>query len=190
MTVVFGFSWERAAVPARFFCGLVSFLLLFSPGALAHDHHAPPARIITDQQAGPWTISLWAQQHMETERFFVTVRPPSVTTIPDDLKVEVGIRPADRNSPVTFYPAKSESPDGQYTAEMPFDPGQSWQVRVRLQSSQGVNEIATYIGTAPPGPGQWQLLLYSLPFLSVGGIWFRVYWLRLGIKRRSVLTHS
>jgi hypothetical protein len=180
-----GFPGTRAVHLGQLLCCLVSFLLLCGISALAHDHHAPPARIITDEQVGPWTISVWAQQHMDTGRFFVKVRPSSgttVPTVPDDLKVEIGIQPANQNSPETFYATSREFPDGQYAAEAPFDAEKSWQIRVRLQSSRGVNETTTYIGAAPPGPGQWQLLLYSLPFLSVGGLWLRVYRLRRGLK--------
>lgn len=180
----------RAAHRRQFLCCLVSFLLLCSISALAHDHHAPPTRIITDEQVGPWTITVWAQQHMDTEMFFVKVHPSSGTTVPtvlDDLKVEIGVAPANQNSPEIFYAANRESPD-QYTAEAPFDSEKSWQVRIRLQSSRGVSETTTYIGAASPGFGQWQLLLYSLPFLSVVGLWLRVYWLRRGLKRSLALA--
>ncbi|HEY2364162.1 MAG TPA: hypothetical protein VGK36_23795 [Candidatus Angelobacter sp.] len=156
--------------------------------ALAHDHHAPPARIITDEQVGPWTISVWSQQHMDTGRFFVKVRPSSGTTVLDDLKVEIGVQPADQSSPETFYSANRESPDEQYEAEAPFDSEKSWQIRVRLQSSRGFNETTTYINASPPLSGQWQLLLYSLPFLSVIGLWLRVYQLRRGLKRSLALV--
>lgn len=189
-----GFSRRRAAHLGQFLCCLVSFLLLCSVTALAHDHHAPPTRIITDEQVGPWTITVWAQQHMDTEKFFVKVRPSSgrtagttVPTVLDDLKVEIGVAPANQNSPEIFYAANRESPD-QYTAEAPFDSEKSWQVRIRLQSSRGVSETTTYIGAASPGFGQWQLLLYSLPFLSVVGLWLRVYWLRRGLKRSLALA--
>ncbi len=181
---------RRAAHLRQLLCCLVSFLLLCSVTALAHDHHAPPVRIITDEQVGSWTISVWAQQHMDIERFFVKVRPSSGTTVPtvlDDLKVEIGVQPASQNSPETFYPADRESPD-QYTADASFDSEKSWQVRIRLQSSRGVSETTTYIGAAPPGSGEWQLLLYSLPFLSVGGLWLRLYQLRRGLKRNLVLA--
>jgi len=181
------FSWKRAAHLRQLLCCLVSFLLLCSIRALAHDHHAPPARIITDEQVGPWTISVWAQQHMDTGRFFVKVRPSSGTTVLDDLKVEIGVQPTDQSSTETFYAASREFPDGQYAAEAPFDTEKPWQIRVRLQSSRGVNETTTYIGASPPGSGQWQLLLYSLPFLSVGGLWLRVYQLRRGLKRSLAL---
>ena len=185
-----GFLRKRAARLASLLCSLVSFLLLCSTSAFAQHHYAPPARIITDEQVGPWTISVWAQQHMDTGRFFVKVRPSSGTTIPDDLKVEIGVQPANQNSPETFYPASRETPEGQYAAEAPFDAEKSWQIRVRLQSSRGVNETTTYIGAAPPGFGQWQLLLYSLPFLSVGGLWLRVYRLRRGLKRNVALARE
>jgi len=169
----------------------VSFFLLCSISALAHDHHAPPARIITDEQVGPWTISVWAQQHMDTGRFFVKVRPSSgtaVPTVPDDLKVEIGVQPVNQNLPETFYAASREFQDGQYSAEAQFDTEKPWQIRVRLQSSRGVNETTAYIGASPPGSGQWQLLLYSVPFLSVGGLWLRVYLLRRGLKRSLALV--
>jgi len=186
-----GFSWKPAARPGQLLCCLVSFLLLCSTSALAHDHHAPPARVITDEQVGPWIISVWAQQHMDTGMFFVKVRPSSGTTVPtlpDDLTVEIGVQPASHNSPETFYAASRETPDGQYAAEAPFDGEKSWQIRVRLQSSRGVNETTTYIGAAPPGSGTWQFLLYSFPFLSMGGLWLRVYWLRRGLKRSLALA--
>jgi hypothetical protein len=125
---------------------------------------------------------------MDAGRFFVKVRPSSGTTVPDDLKVEIGVQPANQNVPETFYPASRDSDeDGQYMAEAPFDSEKSWQVRVRLESSRGVNETTTYIGASPPGSGQWQLLLYSLPFLSIGGLWLRVYRLRRGVKRSLAL---
>jgi hypothetical protein len=177
-----GFPRTRAGHLGQLLCCLVSFLLLCSISALAHDHHAPPAPIITDEQVGPWAISVWAQQHMDTGRFFVKVRPSSGTTVPDDLKVEIGVQSASQNSPETFYAASREFPDGQYAAEAPFDTEKSWQIRVRLQSSRGVSETTTYLGASPPGSGQWQLLLYSLPFLSVGGLWLGVYRLRRGLK--------
>ena len=188
-----GFPLTRAAHLGQLLYCLVSFLLLCSISALAHDHHAPPTRIITDEQVGPWTISVWAQQHMDTGKFFVKLRPSSGTTVPtapDDLKIEIGVQPVGQNSPETFYAASRESPDGQYTAEAPFDNEKSWKIRVRLQSSRGVNETTTYIGAAPPGLGQWQLLLYALPFLSVGGLWLRVYQLRRGLKRSLALGRN
>lgn len=184
-----GFPPTRAAHLGQLLCCLMSFLLC-SISALAHDHHAPPARIIADEQVGPWTISVWAQQHMDTGRFFVKVRPSSgttVPTVPDDLKVEIGVQPANQNSPETFYAADRESPDAQYEAEAPFNNEKSWQIRVRLQSSRGLNETTTYINASPPLPGQWQFLLYSLPFLSVGGLWLRVYRLRRGLRRSLAL---
>ena len=108
-----GFPRTRAARLGQLLCCLLSFLLLCSISALAHDH-APPVRIITDEQVGPWTISVWAQQHMDTGKFFVKVRPSSGTTLPNDLKVEVGVQPASQSSPETVYPASHESADGQY----------------------------------------------------------------------------
>ena len=186
-----GLSRTRATNLGHFLCCIVSFLLLCSISVFAHDHHAPPARIITDEQVGPWTISVWVQQHMDAGKFFVKVRPSSgttVPTVPDDLKVEIGVQPANQNSPETFYPASRDSDeDEQYTAEAPFDAEKSWQIRVRLESSRGVNETTTYIGASPPGSGQWQLLLYSLPFLSMGGLWLRVYRLRRGVQRSLAL---
>jgi len=184
------FLRKRAAHLGQFLC-LASFLLLCNMSALAHNHHAPPARIINDEQVGPWTISVWAQRHMDTGRFFIKVRPSSGTTVPtlpDDLKVEIGVQPANQSSSETFYPADRESPDAQYEAEAPFDSEKSWQIRVRLQSSRGVNETTTYINASPPLSGQWQFLLYSLPFLSVGGLWLRVYLLRRGLKRSLALA--
>ena len=185
-----GFSWTRAAHLGQLLCCLVSFLLLCSISALAQHHHAPPVRIITDEHVGPWTISVWAQQHMDIGIFFVKVHPSSGKAgpaVPDDLKVEIGIQPANQSSPETFYPASRDFQDKQYIAEAPFDAEKSWKITVRLQSSRGLNETTTYINASPPLAGQWQFLLYSLPFLSVGALWLRVYLLRRGLKRSLAL---
>jgi|ERR1700739_5005696 len=182
-----GFLRKWAAHLGKHLCCLASFFLLCSVSSLAHDH-APPVRIITDAQVGPWTISAWAQQHMDTGKFFVQVRASSGATVPDDLKVEIGVQPASQSSSEIFYPASHDSADGQYIAEAPFDIQKSWQISVRLESSRGLSETTTYIGAAPPGSGTWQFLLYSFPFLSVGGLWLRVYLLRRGLKRSMALA--
>jgi hypothetical protein len=184
-----GFLRKRAAHLGKHLFCLVGFLLLCSISTLAHDH-SPPVRIITDEHVGPWTISVWAQQHMDTGKFFVQVHPSSGTTVPNDLKVEVGVQPANQSSPETFYPADRESADEQYEAEAPFDIEKPWQIKVRLESSRGVNETTTYIGAAPPGSGTWQFLLYSFPFVSMGGLWLRVYLLRRGLKRSLTLGRN
>lgn len=103
--------------------------------------------------------------------------------LPDDLKVTIGIQPESGRLPEVIYTAERDDMRGQvdYKALTDFDRDEFWRVRLILQSSQGSGEALSRVEATPPGYGRWDLLLYMLPFLAVGLLWF------LGItrKRRS-----
>jgi hypothetical protein len=97
------------------------------------------------------------------------------STLPDDLKIKIGVQPVTARLPEKFYDAARVKSRGQaeYNAVADFDRQELWRVRLVIQSSQGGGEATTQVEVTPPGFGRWDLLLYLLPFLFVAFLWFR-----------------
>ena len=162
---------KRKLWPSSVRGALILLLLLIPATASAHD--GPPFPIIMDQNVGSWTISVWTDPDVGTGTFFVLVNGSSGSSIPDDLKVEVGVQPATGRLAEAVYPAQRENLRGQiqYKALVPLDAEELWRVRVRLQSAQTSGEAIATVEATPPGLGRWDLLIYLLPFLAIGLLW-------------------
>jgi hypothetical protein len=159
-------------LPVFLACVQTSLLaMFFSPCAEAHN--GPPFPIITDQRVGPCIISLWTHPDVGTGLFFVMIDPLPGGTIPKDLKVQIGVKPLSGRLAEVVYPARLEDLRGQveYKTEVQFDQQEFWRVRLILSSSAGGGEALSKVEATPPGFGQWDLLLYLLPFLGVGFLW-------------------
>jgi hypothetical protein len=158
------------------FCGLL--WLAFPRSAQAHN--GPPFPIIENQRVGPCVISLWTHPDVGTGTFYVIVDPAPGGTIPQDLKVEIGIQPESGRLPEVLYNAERDDTRGQvdYKTLAQFDRDEFWRVRLVLESSQGNGQAFSRVEATPTGFGRWDLLFFLSPFLAVGFLWFR------GITRR------
>jgi hypothetical protein len=156
----------------RCLLGCIALAVLCAPYSAAHN--GPPFPIITDQNIGPYTVSLWTHPDLGTGTFFVLVNPPSGAMVPKDLKIQIGVQPANGRLPEAIYSAWLEDLHGQveYKTEAQFDQQENWKVRLTLASSIGGGEVWSQVVPTPPGFGRWDLLLYMLPFLGVGFLWF------------------
>jgi hypothetical protein len=166
---------------------LTTVVLMLVCFARAGAHEGPPYPILVDKSLGPSVASVWADPDVGTGTFFVILEPPPGGTLPEDIKVEVVVRPADGRLAEAVHAAEREDVRGrvQYKAEVPFDAEGAWRVRVRLQSPRGDGEIATDVEVTPPGLGRWDLLLYLLPFAAVGVLWLRAVVARRGRRKGS-----
>jgi hypothetical protein len=146
----------------------------------ADAHNGPPFPIIENRRVGPCVISLWTHPDVGTGYFFVFVEPIPGGTVPKDLKVHIGVQPESGRLPEVVYLADQDESGGQlqYKALVDFDRDEFWCVRLLLESSQGRGEEFSRVEATPVGFGKWDLLLYLLPFLAVGFLWFR------GMSRR------
>ncbi len=146
---------------------------LMSPRALAHN--GPPFPIIENRAVGPVVISVWTNPDVGTGSFFVLVDPPAGGKIPSDLKVDVAVQPLSGRLPEKHYAASRENLRGQveYKTLVPFDAQEMWRVRVTIDSAEGGGEAVANVEVTPPGLGRWDMLLYLLPFLGVGFLWFK-----------------
>ena len=167
------FHNSRGTVWGKFWALVVVLLVASSPlGA----HNGPPFPIISDKRVGPVVVSLWTHPDVGTGLFYVIVEPPPGGAIPPDLKIEIGVRPVTGRLPEVMYPMKLENLRGQvvYRTDAQFDQQELWHVRMIVKSSAGDGEASADVEVTPPGYGRWDLLLFSLPFLGVGFLWFRV----------------
>lgn len=157
---------------AAFFSGLI-ILLIGSAEARAHE--GPPYPIIVDKVVGPCVVSIWGDPDVGIGTFYIILEPPEGGSIPEDIKVELGVQPVSGRLAETFHGAEREGVRGrvQYKAEVPFDSQEFWRVRLILQSSAGGGEVATDVEVTPPGYGRWDLLIYLFPFLAIGWLWLR-----------------
>src|ERR1700732_2189992 len=151
----------------------VACSLLYVP--LARGHNGPPFPIIVDQRVGPCIVSLWTHPDVGVGTFFVMVDAPPGTAIPSDLRIDLGIQPVNGRLTEVIYPTRRENLRGQveYKTEVNFDRRELWRARLILYSSQGGGESTASVEATPPGFGRWDLLLYLLPFLGVGFLWFK-----------------
>jgi tetratricopeptide (TPR) repeat protein len=148
------------------------WLMLATP---ARAHNGPPFPIIENRTVGPCIVALWTHPDVGTGAFYVFVEAAPGGTVPDDLKIEIGVQPVSGRLPETFYKAERINSHGQaqYNAQAEFDRQELWRVRLVLQSSQGGGEATAQVEVTPPGFGRWDLLFYLLPFLLVAFLWLR-----------------
>jgi hypothetical protein len=154
--------------------GLLIVLLLVWPTPVGA-HNGPPFPIIENKKVGPCIVALWTHPDVGTGAFYVFVDPGPGGTIPDDLKIKIGVQPVTGRLPEKFYEAAHVKSRGQveYNAQADFDRQELWRVRLVIESSQGGGEATAEVQVTPPGFGRWDLLLYLLPFLLVAFLWFR-----------------
>ena len=154
-------------------------VLLLALSTPARAHNGPPFPIIENKKVGPCIVALWTHPDVGTGAFYVFLEPAPGGSIPDDLKVKIGVRPVTGRLPEKFYDAERVKSRGQvqYNAQADFDRQELWHVRLVIQSSQGSGEATADVEVTPPGFGRWDLLLYLLPFLAVAFLWI------LGVSR-------
>lgn len=172
----------RRRVTGKF---LVTLSLLGVSCLPAAGHNGPPFPIITDQRIGPCVISLWTHPDLGTGTFWIMVDPPPGGRVPSDLKFQIGVQPVSKRLPEVMYktwPEKSRD-QVQFKGEAQFDQDEMWQVRLILESSAGNAQATAQVEATPAGFGRWDLLLYALPFVGVGLLWFRGIARKLGYKK-------
>jgi hypothetical protein len=154
---------------------MVGSLLFTTSGASAHE--GPPYPIIVDKMIGPCLVSVWADPDVGIGTFFITLEPPAGGTLPDDIAIEVGVRPISGRLPEARYKAVREAfrDRTQFKIEVPFDAQERWLARFFVNSSHGSGEAPVEIEVTPPGYGRWDLLLYLLPFLGIGFLWLKAF---------------
>lgn len=163
-------------------------LLVLSTGIPARAHLGPPYPIIQDRKVGPLTVSVWANPDTGIGSFFVVIDPPKGGgPVPSDVKVRVAVQPVSGRLTEQTYDAWRERLRDrvEFKADVPFDKEEEWRIRILLTSLQVSGETDTNVQVTPPGLGRWDLLLFALPFLGVGVLWFKAMATKRENRRRA-----
>src|ERR1700731_2870473 len=131
---------EHCKIPMLMFVAFTLLSLSLAPSVRAHN--GPPFPIIVDQRVGPCVVSLWTHPDVGVGTFFVMVDAAPASTIPNDLKIDLGIQPVSGRLAEVIYPTRRENLRGQveFKTEVTFDRQEFWRARLILRSSQGDGE--------------------------------------------------
>ena len=145
----------------------ILFLVLASAAARAHE--GPPYPVIVDRAVGPYTLSVWADPDVGTGTFFVIFDPPARDG-DSDPRIAIEVWPSSGRLAPARYEAQFQR-NQTYVATVVFDREEPWLVKVEVDGSRGHADTEVEVAVTPPGYGRWDLLIYGLPFLLVGGLW-------------------
>lgn len=165
---------------------LLLLAALFLVPQQAPAHVGPPFPILENKKVGPVNVELWIHPDIGSSLVFVVVHPLPGQTIPKDLKMEVGVQPeSGRLKEVLYGMWRDNTQDYvQYNSQVEFDRDEMWKVHLLVYSG-GVTEHAyARVEATPTVLGSWELLLYLLPFVGVGFLWFKVAAKRRQIRKR------
>lgn len=162
---------KKRARKSRF---ILPLIILGCLSSLAQAHNGPPFAIVVDQNTGPCKISVWTHPDIGLGTFFVLVDPLSGSSIPSDLKIDLGIQPMNGRLPEVVYAMQRDNGRGQlqYNAQVNFDRQDFFRVRVHLQSAAGSGEVTSQVEATPQGFGRWDLLFYLAPFLLIAALFY------------------
>ena len=154
---------------------IAALLVVLLGETRAWAHIGPPYPIMQNRHIGPLGIEVWSNPDVGTGSFFVIVDPPKGSTIPPDLRVQVAVQPVSHRLAEATYDAWREKLKDriEYKAVVPFDKEEMWHVRILLSSAQVQGETDTDVPVTPTLLGRWNLLLFLLPFLGMGFLWFK-----------------
>lgn len=146
---------------------------------LASAHVGPPFPILEDQRVGPYLASVWTDPDIGTATFFVVLESPegaALRRLPVPARVEVAVQPVTKRLGEVVYQAEAQPvrQGARYYTPVVFDRGEMWKVRVRIEGAAGGGELRTEVEATPAGSiGPIGLVLYPLPFLALGFLWWR-----------------
>ncbi len=171
---------------------LAFFVLCFCVPAWAHI--GPPYPIMQNRKVGPFNVEVWSNPDVGTGSFYVIVDPPkgSALTVPADMKVQVAVQPESKRLPAAVYSAWREKllDHVEFKTLVPFDKEETWHVQITFSSSTANGEADTDVPVTPTLLGRWNLLLFLLPFVGIGVLWFKAVTVKRSRGRRRRTTQA
>jgi hypothetical protein len=147
-----------------------------------------------NRQVGPFNVEVWSNPDVGTGSFYIIIDPPkgSSLLVPADLKVQVSVQPASKRLPVATYDAWREKllDHVEFKAMVPFDKEETWHVHIVFSSSTASGAADTDVPVTPTLLGRWNLLLFLLPFVGIGVLWFKAASVRRTRGRRRRIPQA
>jgi len=169
----------------------VAALAIHMSGAGAHSHEmmmshrGAPSPIVRDQRVGPYLASVWTDPEVGRGPMYVVLEAANGLTFTPPTAVRVGVAPVSGRLPETLHDAHAEPVrrGGRFMTDVVFDRAERWNLRVVIDGSAGGGQLTSQLDTVPNvSTGPFVLVLSLLPFLAVGGLWWRA----AVIRRRAV----
>jgi len=169
----------------------VAALAIHMSGAGAHSHEmmmshrGAPSPIVRDQRVGPYLASVWTDPEVGRGPMYVVLEAANGLTFTPPTAVRVGVAPVSGRLPEALHDAHAEPVrrGGRFMTDVVFDRAERWNLRVVIDGSAGGGQLTSQLDTVPNvSTGPFVLVLSLLPFLAVGGLWWRA----AVIRRRAV----
>lgn len=151
-------------------------------------HDGPPYPIVSDQEAGPYRLSVWTDPDTTDDgtpagQFWVRLETLNGEEVPGATGVRVAIRPLDRAGRELTSRAGAVRGDvtNQFAA-LVMDHEGRFAVRAEVDGPLGAASVDAEVNaTYDLRPAPYLLLLYVAPFVLVGLLWGRLL-----ARRRSM----
>ena len=164
----------------RVFLAAAIALVLCQRSAAAHD--GPPFPIVSNQIAGPYSISIWTDPDTTDDgtpagQFWVTLEMAGgAGAVPVGTTATVSIAPLDRAGPT--HEGKAALVNGninrQFVALL-LDHEGRFALRVTVDGPLGRANVESQVdATYDLRPSPASVVLYLLPFVAVGVLWMKV----------------
>lgn len=159
------------------FVSLYLGLLIFLISSTVQAHEGPPFAIIIDEEVGPYLVSVWTDPDIGIGTFYIVFDPITEDHPTDDISsVEIGVEPVSGRLEEEVYSfEKQRARSGaRYWTEVEFDKGEFYSLRINIRGEGFEKEMISEVEATPDGTiGPIGLLIYAIPFIAVGALWFR-----------------
>jgi len=181
-------------MPLPMFAVAVAAFAVHMSGAGAHPHEmeaahrGAPSPIIRDQRVGPYVVSVWTDPEVGRGPMYVVLEAADGLTFTPPSAVRVGVAPVSGRLPEVLHDAHSEPVrrGARFMTDVAFDRAERWNLRVLIDGSADGGQLTSEVEALPnASAGPFVLVLSLLPFLAVGGVWWRA-----AVARRQIRAEA
>ncbi len=157
--------------------------------AMMLSHRGAPSPIVRDQRVGPYLASVWTDPEVGHGPVYVVLEAANGLTFTPPTAVRVGVAPASGRLSEALHDAHPMTVrrGARFMTDVVFDRAERWNLRVVVEGSAGGGQLTSQVEAVPnTATGPFMLVLSILPFLAVGGVWWRA----AVARRRTVALSS
>jgi len=185
-----GWPGSRLVMPLAMFALAVAAFAVHLSGAGGDPHgmaahRGAPSPIVHDQRVGPYVASVWTDPEVGSGPLYVVLEAADGVTFTPPSAVRVGVAPVSGRLPEVVYEAHPMPVrrGARFMTNVVFDGAERWNLRILIDGGAGGGQLTSQLEAVPNvATGPFVLVLSVLPFLTVGGVWWRA----AVVRRRSV----